>query len=311
MNKLNLWLLSSLLVVCSILTSCHSNVGNEAKAKQEAKAKHVVFIGIDGWGAYSVPKAETPAIAKLMNDGSYTLEKRSVLPSSSAVNWASMFMGAGPEVHGYTDWGSRVPELPSRIVNENGMFPTIFKLLRDARPDAEIGCMYEWKGIKFVVDTLALNYYAQAVDANEQPDQLCTMAEVYIKDKKPTLLAVCFDALDHVGHKEGHDTPQYYAKLSELDGYVARIVQAVQEAGMLDETIFVLTSDHGGIGHGHGGKTMLEMQSPFIITGKNVKSGLEFHESMVQYDVASTIAYVFGLEQPQVWVGRPMVQVFN
>jgi hypothetical protein len=31
---------------------------------------------------------------------------------------------------------------------------------------------------------------------------------------------------------------------------------------------------------------------------------------MMQYDVASTIAYIFGLEPPQVWIGRPLKQVF-
>ncbi|MDR3095345.1 MAG: alkaline phosphatase, partial [Bacteroidales bacterium] len=38
--------------------------------------------------------------------------------------------------------------------------------------------------------------------------------------------------------------------------------------------------------------------------------GLNFEESMMQFDVAATIAYIFGLEQPQVWIGRPMKQVF-
>lgn len=61
-------------------------------------------------------------------------------------------------------------------------------------------------------------------------------------------MAICFDNPDHVGHAVGHDTPEYYAKLKELDGYIARIVQAVDEAGMTDETIFIITSDHGGIG---------------------------------------------------------------
>lgn len=275
------------------------------------KAKHVVLIGLDGWGAYSVPKADIPTIKQLMADGSYTLEKRSALPSSSAINWASMFMGAGPELHGYTQWGSKTPELPSRELNEHGIFPTIFQLLRDAEPDAEIGCLYEWAGIKYLVDTLALSHHAQAPDYNKYPEALCGMAETYIKEKKPTLLAVCFDNPDHVGHKAGHDTPEYYAKLKELDGYVARIVQAVKDAGMLKQTIFILTADHGGIDKGHGGKTMQEMQTPFIISGKNVRKGLEFRESMMQYDVASTIAYIFDLEQPQVWIGRPMKQVFR
>lgn len=275
------------------------------------KAKHVVLIGLDGWGAYSVQQADIPTIRQLMADGSYTLEKRSALPSSSAINWASMFMGAGPELHGYTQWGSKTPELPSRELNEHGIFPTIFQLLRDAEPDAEIGCLYEWAGIKYLVDTLALSHHAQAPDYNKHPEALCSMAETYIKEKKPHLLAVCFDNPDHVGHQAGHDTPEYYAKLKELDGYVARIVQAVKDAGMLKQTIFILTADHGGIDKGHGGKTMQEMQTPFIISGKNVRKGLEFRESMMQYDVASTIAYIFDLEQPQVWIGRPMKQVFR
>lgn len=275
------------------------------------KAKHVVLIGLDGWGAYSVSKAEIPNIRKMMNEGCYTLKKRSALPSSSAINWASMFMGAGPELHGYTQWGSKVPELPSREVTENGIFPTIFYLLHKARPEAEIGCLYEWEGIKYLVDTLALDYHVQAPDYNKHPEALCGMAEKYIKEKTPVLLAVCFDNPDHVGHAAGHDTPEYYAKLNELDTYVARIVQAVKDAGMFDETIFIITADHGGINKGHGGKTMQEMETPFIICGKNVKKGGEFSESMMQYDVASTIAYIFGLKQPQVWIGRPMKQVFK
>ncbi|MBU3856373.1 MAG: alkaline phosphatase [Candidatus Phocaeicola excrementipullorum] len=275
------------------------------------KAKHVVLIGLDGWGAYSVSKAEIPNIRKMMNEGCYTLKKRSALPSSSAINWASMFMGAGPELHGYTQWGSKVPELPSREVTENGIFPTIFYLLHKARPEAEIGCLYEWEGIKYLADTLALDYHAQAPDYNKHPEALCGMAEKYIKEKTPVLLAVCFDNPDHVGHTAGHDTPEYYAKLNELDTYVARIVQAVKDAGMFDNTIFIITADHGGINKGHGGKTMQEMETPFIICGKNVKKGGEFSESMMQYDVASTIAYIFGLKQPQVWIGRPMKQVFK
>lgn len=290
-----------------LIAACFLAIPCSAKSK----AKHVVLIGLDGWGAYSVPKADIPHIKQLMAEGSYTLEKRSVLPSSSAVNWASMFMGAGPELHGYTEWGSKTPELPSRILNEHGIFPTIFRQLRDARPEAEIGCLYEWNGIKYLVDTLSLSHYAKAPDYNQYPEALCSMAENYIKEKQPTLLAVCFDNPDHVGHKAGHDTPEYYAKLKELDSYVGRIVQAVKDAGMLKETIFIVTADHGGIKKGHGGKTMQEMETPFIISGKNVRKDGVFHESMMQYDVASTIAYIFGLRQPQVWIGRPMTRVFR
>ena len=278
---------------------------------QSRKAGHVILIGLDGWGSYSVEKAEIPNIKVLMNKGCYTLKKRSVLPSSSAVNWASMFMGAGPELHGYTEWGSQTPELPSRVLNEHNIFPTIFSELRKADSKAEIGVLYEWGGIKYLIDTLAVSYHAQAPDYNKYPTALCEMACKYIKEKKPVLAAICFYNPDHVGHAEGHDTPAYYAKLKELDGYIGQIIGALKTAGIYDDTVIILTADHGGINKGHGGKTMKEMETPFIIAGKNIKSSGAFEESMMQFDCASTIAAIFGLQQPQVWIGRPMIQVFK
>ena len=49
----------------------------------------------------------------------------------------------------------------------------------------------------------------------------------------------------------------------------------------------------------------------FIITGKGIRKGVEFEESMVQYDVAATVAEVFRLKRPQVWTGRPVMSVFR
>lgn len=275
------------------------------------KAKHVILIGLDGWGSYSVEKAEMPTVKKLMSQGSYSLQKRAVLPSSSAVNWASMFMGAGPEIHGYTEWGSKSPELPSRVLNKNGIFPTVFGLLRDSDKKAQIGCVYEWKGISYVVDSLVFDYNKHVTEVSKDPSATANFAVDYIKETRPNLLAVIFDNPDHVGHKEGHDTPKYYEMLKTLDEYIAQIVNAVREADMLDDTIFIITSDHGGIKKGHGGKTMREMETPFIISGKGIKKDYEFSESMMQFDVASTIAYIFNLKQPQVWIGRPMIQIFK
>jgi predicted AlkP superfamily pyrophosphatase or phosphodiesterase len=273
--------------------------------------KHVIFIGLDGWGAYCMEKADMPNTKQLMKNGAYTLKKRSALPSSSAVNWATMFMGACPELHGYTTWNSETPEIPSRVVYKNGIFPTIFQLLKDQSPNTEIGCIYEWSGIKYVVDTLSLNYYEKTPKSDHTNATTCQLAEKYIKAKKPDLCAIIFDEPDHTGHKEGHGTEAYYSKVKELDEYIGKIIQATKDAGIYDKTVFVLTGDHGGINKGHGGKNLQELETPFIISGANIKKTGEFQESMMQFDVASTMAYIFKLKQPQVWIGRPMQQVFK
>ena len=274
------------------------------------KAKHVVLFAIDGWGGYSVPKAKNiPNIRKIMDSGCFTLHSRSTLPSSSAINWASMFMGAGTEMHGYTEWNSRTPEIPSFCVNERGIFPTIFSVIREQMPEAETGCLMEWVGIKYLIDSAAVNC-VEVLDESQQ-SLLCERAERYIQEKKPDFVAICYDQLDHTGHADGFDVPEYYTTLERIDTFLGRVIEATKKAGMFDDTIFILTGDHGGKDKGHGGKSLLEMEVPFIIAGKNVRQGGEFKEVNMRFDTAATIAYIFGLEQPQAWIGRPAVHVFK
>jgi hypothetical protein len=283
-----------------------------ASAAGKARAGHVIVIGLDGWGAYSVPKShDIPNIQSAMQNGCYTLHKRCVLKSESAINWASMFNGAPTEMHGYTNWNSRVPEVPSLCTNSRGIYPTIFSLLRDQRPKAVSGCIAEWDGIKYVVDSAAINNVDVAWDYETDDTHLCRMAEKYIKEAKPTLLAVCFDQIDHVGHEIGHDTPAYYDKVASIDVQIGRIIQATKDAGIYDDTVFLITADHGGIGRGHGGQTLLEMEIPYIIFGKGIKHGMEITETVIQYDTAATIAEILGLERPQCWRGLPTYSVFE
>ncbi len=274
------------------------------------RAKHVIVIGIDGWGGYSVPKAKNiPNIRMLMAQGSYTLTKRAVLPSASAINWASMFNGAPTEMHGYTQWNSRRPEIPSMIENEHQKFPTIFSVLREQYPDAVIGCIAEWDGIKHVTDTLAMDFY----DVAEKSDNvhLTQLAVKYIRERRPTLMAVCYDELDHIGHQDGHDTPEYYAMLEAIDVEVGHIIQALKDAGIYDDTVILMTSDHGGINKGHGGQTLEELETPFIVCGRGIKAQGKIDDVVMQYDTAATIAEVFRLKRPQAWRGDPIYSVFK
>lgn len=277
-------------------------------------AKHVVFIGLDGWGAYSVPKADgIPNLKGLMQAGSYTLHKRSVFPTASAINWASMWNGCPTEIHGYTEWNSRKPTTPQPEGSQNsrGLIPSVFSLLKEQCPKAVTAYVGWWDVIADLIDTAAITYKYMLKPEESSiagaTNAVCKM----ISDYKPALTFVSYDEPDVVGHKMGHDTPAYYDTLKVIDRNIGRIIQTVKDAGIYDETIFIVTTDHGGVGHGHGGRSLLEEEGPYIICGKGVKHAGAFKESMMQYDIAATTAYIFGLKQPQVWVGRPMKQVFG
>lgn len=277
---------------------------------QVKNVKHVVLIGSDGFGAFifNKHKGSFPNLENLMKEGSSTLEMRSVLPSSSAVNWASILMGAGPELHGYTEWGSKTPELPSRVIGDYGIFPGIFGQMRLKYPRAETGVIYSWEGIGYLYEKDAVNF-----NKLEKDDDIAVLntATQYLKDKRPVLSFIYFSQPDGAGHSIGWDSPEYLEACKKIDSYVGQIVQTLKGTGMYDDAIIIFTADHGGVEKGHGGKTMQEMQVPYIVVGKPVKKGYTISESTMVYDNAATIRYILGFGQPQVWTGRPIMSIFK
>lgn len=278
-----------------------------ASSFAQKNIKHVVLIGVDGMGAYAFKKAKLPVMQSMMAKGSWSLEARTVLPSSSAANWASMNMGAGPELHGFTTWGSKSPDMPSRVLDEYGMFPSIAGLLRKSRPESEIGFIYEWDGIGYLFPKAAVNK-----DLNCDGDIALTNAVVeYIETKKPNFLFVHLHDVDSVGHTVGHDTPEYYASVERTDAHIGEILQSIERAGIADETLVLVTADHGGIKKGHGSISMAEMQIPWIVVGPGIRKNHQVQESIMTFDTAATIAAALKLKAPQVWIGRPVQSIFG
>lgn len=54
------------------------------------------------------------------------------------------------------------------------------------------------------------------------------------------------------------------------------------------------------------------IQGPEIVfQGEGIKKGFQIQESTMAYDIAGTIAYICGIEQPQVWIARPIKTMFE
>lgn len=290
-------------VIIGFLLLCGTFLGN-SQGQTEPLAKHVVLIGSDGFGAYAFKKAKVPHLRKMMENGSYSLEARAVLPSSSAVNWASMIMGSGPELHGYTEWGSKTPELPSKIIGDGGIYPSIFSLVHKQLPETKKGVSYTWGGIGYLCEKNMVN-----LDYNGKTDEeTMDKAIAFMIKEKPSLTFIHFDQPDGAGHNIGHDTPEYYAEVEKIDAFVGRILDALNGNGTLKDTVIIFSSDHGGIEKGHGGKSLFEVEIPWIIFGKNISPKGKLKSSIVTYDTAATIAHILGLETPDFWRGKPILE---
>ena len=270
--------------------------------------QHVIIIGIDGMSPNGILNANSPVMDNLMQNGSYTMHARDVLPSSSSPNWASMIMGAGPEQHGITsnEWQPDNHILPPVIKNEAGYFPTIFWLLYQHNPGYEIGAIYHWDDFGRLFEKEAVDFDTTFKNENKVAD----MASQYIVDNKPNFLFVHFDHVDGAGHKFGHGTEKYYGSVAKADQLIGKIADAIKTADLMDKTLIIISSDHGGNGTSHGGETPGEVEIPIILSGPGIKQGYEITYPVNIYDIASTVAYVFNLEQPRAWIGRPITSAF-
>lgn len=303
------------ILFASLVLVCLSVLDLDARKK----AKHVVMIGVDGWAAEAVrraPAEDLPNLHYLMEHGAWTLAKRSVMPSSSAINWASMFNGLPTEQHGFSKYNSKRGTIRSITDNGHGIPPTIFTLIREQKPDAETGIIYDWNGIGPVCDTVACSHhlYCRTYKGAEilMPISGYTaLAVSYIKEKKPFFFTFYIGQLDETGHSCGWYGPEYMAKQKEVDAAIGQIISALKDAGIYDDTVMVISSDHGGLGKGHGKFTLEELETPFVVSGRKMRQGMEISAPLMQYDTPAIIADILGIKIPDEWRGRPLRQIYK
>jgi predicted AlkP superfamily pyrophosphatase or phosphodiesterase len=134
-------------------------------------------------------------------------------------------------------------------------------------PDAVLGCFSNWNPINYgLVDD------EKTTKDTGDDEGLCERICAYVKNEKPTFLFIQFDSVDGAGHAHGYGSPLHLNQINVCDGYAGRIYEAYREAGILEDTLFIVTTDHGGYGRGHGSDTDEEKFVFFVMVGKTVNN---------------------------------------
>ena len=273
--------------------------------------KYVLLIGIDGLGGYAFPDASTPNIKELWESGSYTFKARSVFPSSSSPNWASMIMGAKPNktrIHqnGFDMKKATKNAYCSRSANQ--LWPSIYTLLHEQKPSSKIILLHHWDEYIRLVNPRDIFYSKHT----KTEDSTAYWAIQTIEKGMPDLLFLHFDNVDHAGHTYGHKTELYYKDVHKADSLVGLVIMALKKKGIYKETTIILTADHGGRGKHHGWISESEMNIPWIITGPGIKTNYALKDKTIHtFDTGATIAHLFGLQIPACWEGKPILDVFE
>lgn len=242
---------------------------------------HLIVISIDGMGPDYYLEADRyglqiPTLRSLMGKGVYASSMETVYPSVTYPAHASLVTGALPAEHGivansyYFD-GVRRPVVSgenyktdpvwrvarTKALTTAGVF---WPVTRDEPIDWLIPEIW-WDGDKgndavrlrkeAEISTPGLirelqEYIGPPLQKYFESDTVKTDATIYILKKyRPNLLFLHYSHLDYHQHVFGPGSQKAIETLEMQDRQISRIIEAVEEIGIIDNTIFMIVSDHG------------------------------------------------------------------
>ncbi len=88
------------------------------------------------------------------------------------------------------------------------------------------------------------------------------------------------------------------------------ILGALQEAGMRQDTLIIVTADHGGHDTTHGISQLEDMTISWIVAGPGVHH-IVLSTNVNTTDTIATVAWALGLPLQPDWDGRPALEAFG
>ncbi len=262
------------------------------------RSQHVFIVSFDGGKPAVMQKSAMPTLFDMVKTGAATWKAQTVFPSITLVSHTSMLTGVGPAKHKIL-WNSWIPR--------NGLVkvPTVFQL---ARNNGYTTALFAGKekfrhlNVPGSLDEFQIPSYSAQIVASA--------AAKYIVEKRPNLCFIHFADSDGAGHKYGWGSPQQVQSFADEDAALQTLRDAVKTAGIADESVFILTADHGGHDKTHGSNAPEDMTIPWIAWGANVKRGFTITAPVTTYDTAATALWLLDLPVPVEWDGKPVESAF-
>src|SRR5690606_1771902 len=270
------------------------------------KAKRVILIALDGISVAGFQKANTPNLDALLKAGTVSYQTRVVMPSVTLPNWTSHLTGSGPEQHGVVDnsWEINKFVLPPVEKDSKGYYPSVFTTLKQQIPNIKTAFYYNWINLFYPHNKDYFDDVSYLEDDAYIENYDRAFKFIVENSNNPTLVFLYSVHTDHAGHDHKWMSKEYIQSIEEADVQIGLFLDKIKQEGLFDDTHFMFLSDHGGIEYGHGGVTVDEMIVPWGITGPGVKSSYILEAPNNTVNTASSILYLFGIEQPASWTGQ-------
>lgn len=259
--------------------------------------RRVLILSIDGLRPDAIPLAPMPTLMELIESSAYSLTAQTIYPSVTLPSHSSMLSGLCPDKHG-VDWNDYEPEKGFAIgidlfdlAHAAGLQTAMFVGKEKLRQVTEPGSTDIFQFINdrdlIVTENLIQNF--------------------------PTdfrLLFIHFATTDDMGHVYGWLSGEQLSVIYRADQAIEKILTELDTRGIRNETLIIITADHGGHEDFHGTRLPEDMTIPWIASGAGIQPK-QLTSEITTIDTAATAAYALNLPIPSEWDGAPVYEAFG
>ncbi|CAG8587436.1 9297_t:CDS:1 [Ambispora gerdemannii] len=282
--------------------------------------RRVILLALDGLGLYAkklTDDGELPTFKRFWERSRSVFNARAQLPSNSAENWGSILHGVVPKKHGLTN----VIVNSGRPYDETNGFESVFKILEKRFKQVKLASFAAWASINtgIIEQSIPMERYApttheskpiqwwlwfkhRCLNNSAYDEYVVKKACDYITKKENSdvkLLSIHLVDVDEYGHGHGWGGKYYNKQLRKMDTRINQILKAIDDAGWTDDSLVVMTTDHGGINKGHGGESIEEVSVFFSLLGPGLQKNGNIEEGVSNMDLAAIILKALGVEAPE------------
>ena len=269
----------------------------EPTATNLPRPARVLILSIDGLRPDAIELTPMSNLQALMQQGAYSLVAQTIYPSSTLPSHSSMLTGLCPDKHG-VDWNDYIPKRGYA----NGV--DIFDLAHAA-------------GLRTVMvvgkEKLRQVTEPESTDVFEFVNDRDVVIAARVAELVPQgfgLMFVHFPTPDWMGHEYGWLSPEQFSVIFRADEALQTILNALQNAGMREDTLIIVTADHGGHSTTHGTRQLEDMTIPWVIAGPGVRHAV-LPTNINTTDTAATVVWALGLPLQPDWDGLPVLEAFG
>jgi predicted AlkP superfamily pyrophosphatase or phosphodiesterase len=157
--------------------------------------------------------------------------------------------------------------------------------------------------------------YSSISKESSSPDDvgIAQKAAAAIIAHKPGAMLVHFGNNDKVGHAKGWGSAEQLEAMAGADKSVGIVIDALKSAGIFEDTLVIISADHGGSGKSHGKDDPRSRYIPWIAVGPGIRKNLDltsYRELTVHTeDTFATACRFLGLPMPEGTQGKPIRQM--